>query len=119
MMSKIIVGLFVIVGLQACSPVNEVLGIVEYIPAIRINVSPESHAELQQVVASSLGYPSVKITKKALTKNPILYFEKSKLLGFDLDKPTVFKLLKYKQQCILLDQKKNKYYKLNKVECIS
>lgn len=116
--NKITVLAFLILSVQGCTPLRAT-DITDYTPAVMVSITPESQAELQQVVASSLGLPSVKIMMKALTKKSTFYIEKSRLLGFDLDKPTVFKLLKHQNRCILVNKNTKKIYGLTKVQCIA
>ncbi len=88
-------------------------------PAVRVNVSAEAQSELRQTVASSLHQNDIKLLKSALTKTSTLMIQRKVLLGMDFSKPFIFKLVKNRKQCFLINAQNNKRYFLSKTQCIA
>ncbi len=86
-------------------------------PAVRVNVTADAQHELQNVVASSLHLNRVILAKNALVTSDTLFMERKALLGNDLGRPTIFKLLKTSHHCILLNTNTNESYFLPKTTC--
>lgn len=86
-------------------------------PALRVNITTAAQKELQKTISNSLNLSSIGISPSALTQKNTVVIEKIKLLGFDLGTPTIFKLLKHKGQCILVNQNTKQRYHLAKTQC--
>lgn len=114
----LIANLFTIAVLSGCaaSKVNTTPTAVNA-PAIRINITADSQKELQQIISSSLHLSNVTLSNKALTQKSTVIIEKKRLTGFDLSTPTVFRLLKHRNQCIIINQKTMQRYPLAKTQC--
>ncbi len=86
-------------------------------PAHVVDPTPESHAELQQVVSNALGGRSVTIADDALTKGSMLIIEPKYLTGRDLGKPEQFQLLLNGSACVLIHLGSDARYVLTKTNC--
>ncbi|HEY4368285.1 MAG TPA: hypothetical protein VGN07_13710 [Steroidobacteraceae bacterium] len=71
-------------------------------PAVIVNPSAQSHAELQAAVTRALGIADVAIADDALTNDSTLIIERSRLDGRELGKPESFQLVMSGEQCILV-----------------
>lgn len=91
------------------------------VPAHIVNVTDSSREELQQVVSSALNLESIMLASDALTKSNVLIIERKsrKGLGYELEKPKVFRLLKSGMQCVLVYQGTSKQWILQESQCKS
>lgn len=72
------------------------------VPALVVDPTAESHAELQHAVSTALGGRRVTITENALTKDSMLIIEPKYLTGRDLGKPEQFRLVLNGSTCLLV-----------------
>ena len=114
----IVAGHFTVTALSACTSTkgNNAPASVDA-PAIRINVTADSQQELQKVISSSLHLSNVTLSEKAFTQKNTIIIEKKKPTGFDLSKPTVFRLIKRQNQCFILNQQTKQRYPLITTQC--
>ncbi len=89
----------------------------EDVPARIVDPTPESRAELQHVVSSTLGGRAVTIADDALTKDSLLIIEPKHLTGRDLGKPDHFRLVLSDSRCVLLHQESDARFELMKTSC--
>lgn len=79
-------------------------------PAIIVDGTPETHAELIRAVSGLLGVETVTIADDALTKESTLLIDRApardasgrRLSGRDLGKPEQFDLVKRGRECVLV-----------------
>jgi hypothetical protein len=80
------------------------------VPAVIVDPSAASHAELLGAVTKALGVSSITIADDALTTDSTLIIERSRILdsngrqlsGRDYGKPEIFSLVKNGSQCVLV-----------------
>lgn len=87
------------------------------VPARIVEPTPESRAELQHVVSSTLGGRSVTIADDALTKDSLLIMEPKHLTGRDLRKPDHFRLVLSDSRCVLVHQESDARFELTQTRC--
>jgi hypothetical protein len=80
------------------------------VPAVIVDPSAASHAELLAAVTKALGVSSITIADDALTADSTLIIERSRILdsngrqlsGRDYGKPEIFSLVKNGNHCVLV-----------------
>ena len=87
------------------------------VPAILVDPTTESRAELHQIVGSLLGGRTVTIADDALTTQSMLVIEPKYLTGRDLGKPDQFRLLLSGSDCVLVHLGSDARSKLSKASC--
>lgn len=95
-------------------------------PAVIVNPTPESRAELRGVVSDMLFGAEVTLSKDALTKSSVLVVERNRirslqhppLTGRDLGKPERFRLLTTGTECVLIHESNHARYELPATDCI-
>ena len=87
------------------------------VPAQIIDPTPESRAELQHVVSSTLGGRAVTIADDALTEDSLLIIEPKYLTGRDLGKPDHFRLVLSDSRCVLVHEESNARIGLMETSC--
>ena len=87
------------------------------VPAILVDPTTASRAELRQIVGSLLGGRTVTIADDALTTQSILVIEPKYLTGRDLGKPDQFRLLLSGSDCVLVHLGSDARSKLSKANC--
>ncbi len=87
------------------------------VPAHVIDPTPDSHAELVQVVSNALGGRSVTIADDALTQGSMLIIGPKYLTGRDLGKPEQFRLVLNGSACVLVHLGSDARYALTKTIC--
>ena len=87
------------------------------VPAHIIDPTPESRAELQHVVSSTLGGRAVTIADDALTEDSLLIIEPKHLTGRDLGKPDHFRLVLSDSRCVLVHEESNARIGLMETSC--
>ncbi len=87
------------------------------VPAHVVDPTPDSHAELQQIVSDALGGRSVTIAEDALTKGGMLIIGPKYLTGRDLGKPEQFRLVHNGSACVLVHLGSDARYALIKTNC--
>jgi len=87
------------------------------VPAILVDPTIESRAELHQIVGSLLGGRTVTIADDALTTQSMLVIEPKYLTGRDLGKPDQFRLLLSGSDCVLVHLGSDARSKLSKASC--
>lgn len=87
------------------------------VPAHIIDPTPESRAELQHVVSSTLGGRAVTIADDALTEDSLLIIEPKHLTGRDLAKPDHFRLVLSDSRCVLVHEESNTRIGLMETSC--
>jgi hypothetical protein len=106
--------------LSACASVAH-----EDAPAVLVDPTAESQAELARVVSSALGTSEVTISSSALTHDSALAIERTPLrdttgqrvTGRDFEKPEHFKLVKSGTRCVLVHVSTAKRYELEHARC--
>ncbi len=94
-------------------------------PAVIVNPTPESRAELEHVVSDMLFGARVTLPMDALTKSSVLVLERERikrlgqppLMGRDLGKPERFRLLTTGSGCILVHESNDARYELPATDC--
>lgn len=94
-------------------------------PALLIEPTPESHAELVRVVSNALGVETVAVAEDALTRDSMLIIDRvpardangQRLSGRDFDRPEQFRLVRVGNRCELMHIKTEKRHALKKVRC--
>jgi len=96
------------------------------VPARIIAVNNSSRAELKRIVASALKRSSILLAGDALTNSNVLIIESSRLFGLNANKhqainerakPSVFRLVKSGENCILILQGTKKRWTLRNTQC--
>jgi len=96
------------------------------VPARIIAVNNTSRLELQRIVASALNRSSVLLAGDALTTSNVLIIEHSRRLVLNANKhqamnerakPSVFRLVKSGENCVLTLQGTNKRWALKNTQC--
>jgi hypothetical protein len=94
-------------------------------PAVLVNPTAESRAELERVVSDMLFGADVTLADDALTETSVLIVERRKvrsmenppLSGRDLGSPERFRLYTTGTQCVLVHESDHARYELLDVEC--
>lgn len=115
-----IVLLGVLVMLSACASMASQDG-----PAVLIDATAESHAELVKVVSAALNVPSATIADDALTRDSQLIIERApargadgnRLQGRELSQPERFQLMRANNRCVLVHERTGARYELSTVKC--
>ncbi len=111
--------------LTACSSTSLNTAIPN-VPARIVAVNNSSKAELQRIVANALNLSKVLLAGDALTHGNVLIIEQKRLLGINTHsrkaineraKPSVFRLVKSGDNCVLILQGTNKRWALKKTQC--
>lgn len=87
------------------------------VPALIIDSTAESHAELQDLVSNALDGRKVKLADTALTTESLLVIEPGRLMGRDLRRPQHFQLVLDGSRCILVHQESENRYELVATSC--
>ena len=87
------------------------------VPAHIVDPTPESRAELQHVVSSTLGGRAVTIADLALTQDSLLIIEPKHLTGRDLRKPDHFRLVLSDSRCVLVHLESDSRIELMETNC--
>lgn len=95
-------------------------------PAVIVNPTPESRAELERVVSDMLFGAEITLSEDALTKSSVLVVEHDRirrlgqppLTGRDLGKPERFRLLTTGTACVLIHESNHARYELPETDCI-
>ena len=98
----------------------------EDMPAVIADPTPQSHAELLQVLTKALNGAPVTIADDALTQNSVLIIERQSprdlenrpLKGRDLGRPKPFQLVLNEGICVLVDQSDGKRWVLPETSCV-
>jgi hypothetical protein len=104
--------IFVVLLLSACASAQR------DVPAVIDRPTPESRAEIAQVVASALNGAPVRIADDALTRDSVLIIEKAHLTGRDLDKPEHFRLIRSGSHCTLVHERTGRRTTLAATTCL-
>jgi len=94
-------------------------------PALIVQPTAASRAELKQVVATALNRTDVTLADDALTRESVLLIERApardaadqRLSGRDLEKPETFRLVTHDGRCTLIHQASGKRYELPQTTC--
>jgi hypothetical protein len=94
-------------------------------PAIIVNPTPESHAELERVVSDMLFGAKVTLSKDVFTESSVLVVERRRieglghppLTGRDLGRPERFRLLTDGTTCVLTHESNGARYELPLTDC--
>ena len=95
-------------------------------PAVIVNPTDESRAELRQVVSDMLFGAEVALADDALTKSSVLVIERSRIRnlddkrvsGRDLGEPQRFQLLTTGTECVLIHSPNLARYELTRTDCV-
>ena len=110
-----------LLGLTGCTS----NGVAPDVGAVRTSITPESKAELEQVLASATGNVSVALADDALASTSVLTLERQRSRsidqpmepGRDLGMPWRFQLVIDGRQCFLVDQASGLRWMLNATTC--
>ncbi|HLT91895.1 MAG TPA: hypothetical protein VKZ85_13235 [Woeseiaceae bacterium] len=94
-------------------------------PAVVVNPTPESRAELERVIGDMLFGADVTLSDDAFTQSSLLVLERARirrlgqpqLPGRDLGMPERFRLLTTGTECVLVHETNNARYELPATEC--
>lgn len=106
--------------LSACTSIAQ-----QDTPALIVDPTAESHAELVRVVSAALNTSAVTIADDALTRDSTLLIERTpardaagqRLSGRDFGKPAHFQLVKNGARCVLLLRGSDQRFALAKSRC--
>ena len=121
---KIVIGIFLsVMILTACKNSD----IREAVPALILEPTIESQAELRLVVINALENSSIILADDALTRSNVLIIERkphrdannNKIMGRDLGAPEQFRLLLINNQCVLVQQSTGNQFMLTKTRCVA
>lgn len=106
--------------LSACASIAE-----QEQPALIVEASEQSYADLVRAVSDALNAESITIAKDALTKDSTLFIERvpardvsgQRLSGRDLDRPEQFRLFKRGAQCVLVHARTGERAVLEHTSC--
>ena len=109
------------VALAGCSS----NGIAPDVGAVRTSITPESKAELEEVLASATGSASITLADDVLAGTSVLVLERQRSRsidqpmepGRDLGVPWRFQLVIDGRQCFLVDQSSGLRWMLNATTC--
>jgi hypothetical protein len=96
-------------------------------PALIVNPTAQSRAELRRVVSDMLHGADVSLADDALTTSSVLIVEHSRsrsldnppLSGRDLGQPARFQLVTTGTQCVLVHESDQARYELLEAECVA
>jgi hypothetical protein len=91
--------------------------VINEIPALIDDPTPDSHAEIIRIVSGALHVDSVRIAEDALTGDSVLIIEPAHLLGRDFRKPEHFALLMSDSDCVLVHQETGERFLLSETRC--
>jgi hypothetical protein len=119
-MRTLLFGIWAGLSLSACASMAQ-----QDVPAVIVTPTPESHAELVQVVSSALNSADVRIAPDALTREDLLAIDHTpardasgqRLSGRDYGRPEHFRLVKDGSQCVLIHTGTGVRHELKKVDC--
>jgi hypothetical protein len=108
-------------GVCACASVGQ-----QDKPALLIEPTTESHAELVGVVSNGLGVETAAVAEDALMRDSMLVIDRApardasgqRLSGRDYDRPEQFQLVRAGSRCELVHLKTRQHYALKKVRCV-
>lgn len=112
---------FGVLGLVACqAPATQ-----PDVPAVLVNPTPQSRAQLVKAVSEMLGVSSVILADDALTRSSVLLIERSpardpggvRITGRDYGKPETFTLIKSASACVLVSARDGKRIVLTDAAC--
>lgn len=94
-------------------------------PAVIVQPTAASHAELEQVVSDMLFGAQVTLPRDALTDSSVLVVERERIeslgqppiLGRDLGRPERFRLFRSGAGCVLIHESNGARYQLPKTDC--
>lgn len=94
-------------------------------PALIVDSSEHTRAELVRIVGAALGNADVLIANDALTRESSLFIERrpardatgQRLSGRDYDKPERFDLVRQGSKCVLVQASTGTRYELKNVRC--
>ena len=110
-----------VLSLSACASMAQ-----QDVPAVIVEPTEESRAELTQTVSSALHVPTVTLANDALTRESLLIIERKpardaagqRLSGRDYGRPEHFQLVKAKTSCVLIHEGTGKRYELTQSKCV-
>jgi hypothetical protein len=95
-------------------------------PALIVDPTPESRAELERVVSDMLFGAEVMLADDALTDSSVLIVERNRirrldnppLSGRDLGRPERFQLVTAGNRCVLIHENDEARYELQETRCV-
>jgi hypothetical protein len=96
-------------------------------PAVIVDPTPESRAELHRAVTDALSRTDVTLAADALTRESRLIIERTpareptgqRLSGRDFGRPEQFQLVTESERCTLIHESGGKRYELTQTRCIA
>lgn len=96
-------------------------------PAMIIEPTAESRAELRKAITDALGRTDVTLADDALTQSSFLLIERTpardaagqRLSGRDFDKPETFRLMTDGERCALVHERTSQRFVLKRTRCRS
>lgn len=112
---------------KAMAPVPYESSLQGNVPAVIVNPTPASRAELQRAVSKMLSGADVMLADEALTKSSILTIERKRtqsldnppLSGRDLGTPERFHLLLTGTGCVLVHESDESMVPLPETDCVA
>ena len=103
----------------ASTPMNE------DIPAVIVDADDRSRNELKQIITTALNIEDINLADDALTDDSLLLIERTQyrnlnnapVLGRDLGRPEIFRLVLSDDQCVLIHQRDNRRWVLRDTQC--
>ena len=97
------------------------------IPAVIVNPTAETGAELERVIRNAIGDVPVTLADDALTASNMLSLEHARprdpegrlLNGRELTRPETFELFKRGSRCVLVQSKTGREWTLHHVKCVA
>jgi hypothetical protein len=116
----------VLAGCKATAPPPDQPSLRGDQPAVIVNPTAESRAELKRVVSDMLFGAEVTLADDALTESSVLIIERARirslenppLSGRDLGKPERFQLLTTGTECVLVHESDHARYELIETDCV-
>lgn len=87
------------------------------VPALIVDPTTASRAELRRAVADALNIGEVTIADDALTRDSVLIIEPARLMGRDFRRPEHFRLVLSGSTCALVHQESGRRYELAATTC--
>lgn len=113
-----------IIGITLLSGACSTVANAENEPAVLINPSANTQAELKDVVSKALGGRTVRLAADSLTKENRLIIDKAThmrggnpIMGRKIEKPDHFYLMMSGTDCLLRHEQSGEIYKLRTTEC--
>jgi hypothetical protein len=111
---------------KATAPASEEISLQDGRPAVIVDPSAESRAELQRVVSDMLSGAEVTLAGDALTETSVLIIERARirslenppLSGRDLGRPERFQLRTTGTECVLIHENSDARYELYETDCV-